>query len=165
MLLAMTNTQLPYAQKFAELAPWYDQIFTSVKKDLRDEHLKIDKGFFKRNFPGRVVNKLQVEDLIAVYPKFIAAGSEKLGEFIANRWLLRHLEIYNFFEETLKKSYDDLEQIQEIDEAIAKALMCDAITRYGAVDCYIFSVLNAVAFSPSMLNELKTHATESLATA
>lgn len=152
------KTDTTYAQKFAELAPWYDQIFTSVKKDLRDEHLKADKNFFKRNFPGKMINKLEVQDLISVYAKFIERGFEELSEFIANRWLLRHLDIYNFFEQELKKTNVHFEQIDELEEATARSLMQEAIEKFGAVDSYIFSIINMVAFPPSVLNELKSHA-------
>ncbi len=161
----MTKTESTYAHKFQELSAWYPQIFTSVKNDLRDEHLKIDKGFLKRNFPGKAPNKLTVEDLIRVYSKFIAQGYEELSEFIANRWLLRHLDIYNFFEECLKKSYEHFDQIAVLDDSIARPLLQEAIAKFGAVDTYIFSQLNAVAFSAALMQELKEHAAKSTATA
>src|SRR5438132_626934 len=99
----MTTAELSYAQKFAELQPFYQAIFSSVKKDLRDEHLKMDRNFFKRNFLNKELAKLTVEDLVLVYPKLIQAGSEPVAEFIANRWLLRHMDIYTFFEQKLQK--------------------------------------------------------------
>jgi len=164
MFVGMMKTEPTYTQKFSELSPWFTQIFTSVKNDLRDEHLKIDKNFFKRNFPGKVINKLEVQDLIQVYSKLIAKGFEELSEFIANRWLLRHLEIYNFFEEELKKTHERFDQVEVLEEAIARPLMEEAMQKFGAPDAYIFSILNCVAFPHSILNELKLHAAKSSST-
>lgn len=156
--MSMTKHDLPYAAKFSELQPFYTAIFTTVKKDLRDEHLKSDKGFFKRNFAGRELNKLTVDDLMAVYPKVIAAGFEPLSEFIANRWLLRNLGIYNFFESRLKECTEKFEQIEVLDAVFAKSLMSDAVSQFGPQNTYIFSVLNCVAFPADMMKELRQNA-------
>jgi hypothetical protein len=156
--MSMTKHDLPYAAKFSELEPFYTPIFTTVKKDLRDEHLRTDKGFFKRNFTGRELNKLTVDDLLAVYPKLIAAGYEPLSEFIANRWLLRNLGIYNYFEARLKQCTEKFEQIEVLDVEFAKSLMEDAVSQFGAQNTYIFSVLNCVAFPADMMKELRTNA-------
>lgn len=159
----MTTQDIAYAQKLAELAPLYTQIFTSVKKDMRDEHLKMDRGFFKRNFPNRDLNSLTVDDLIQVYSKFITAGSEPLAEFIANRWLLRHLEIYNYFEEKLQAVSSKIDEIQELEEGFARRLLEEATSRFSAQDCYIFSILNCVAFPKPLLNTLRKDAIQTAA--
>lgn len=156
-----------YAQKFAKLEPWHRDIFLTVKKELRDEHLKLDRNFFKRNFTGIELQKIAVDDLLNVYPKLIAEGYEPLGEFIANRWLLRHLEIYNFFEERLKQNYAHFDQLQVLDYDFAKTLLDDATAKFGCIDCHIFSVLNCVAFPEDLMKELQQmarHATDALAT-
>ncbi len=154
----MTKNEPTYAQKFNKLQPFFVAIFTAIKKDLRDEHLRADKGFFKRNFPGKELSKVTVDDLLAVYPILIERGYEQIGEFIANRWLLRHLDIYNFFEEQLKHYAEDFDKIVELEEAFARKLLDDAVRNFGPENTYIFSVLNCVAFSMPLMNELRTNA-------
>ncbi len=153
-----TKQELTYAQKFEELQPFYTAIFTCVKKDLRDNHLRADRGFFKRNFPGKELNKVTVDDFLAIYPKIVALGYENVGEFIANRWLLRHLDIYNFFEDRLKQHSENFDEIVELEMPFAKTLLDDAVKAFGAQNTYIFSVLNSVAFSAKLMKELRDNA-------
>lgn len=158
-----TKQEITYTEKLTELEPLYVDIFTSVKKDLRDEHLKVDRGFFKRNFHNRELSSLSVNDLINVYSKFIKAETEPMAEFIANRWLLRHLPIYNFFEARLKTVTDKIEEITLLEEEFANALLKEAISQFGVKDCYIFSVLNQVAFPKPTLTRLKQDAIQAAA--
>ena len=130
---------------------------------MRDEHLRTDRGFFKRNFPSKDLSKITVEDLLRVYPKMIAAGYEPLSEFISNRWLLRHLDIYNYFEDSLKQHTEDFDKIEELEASFARTLLDDAVAKFGSVDSYIFSILNSVAFSQVLMNELRSKAIESYA--
>ncbi len=160
----MTTQEKPYTEKFAELQPFLVAIFTEIKKDIRDEHLRADRGFFKRNFPGKELSKLTVDDLLRVYPKIIAAGYEPVSEFIANKWLLRHLDIYNFFESRLKEYDEKFELITELEESFAQTLLNDAVAKFGLQDSYIFSVLNSVAFPAAMMKKLQTDATQTHAT-
>lgn len=157
----MTTQETPYAVKFAELQPFHAAIFTEIKKDLRDEHLRADRGFFKRNFAGKELSKLTVDDLLRVYPKIIAAGYEPVSEFIANRWLLRHLDVYNFFESRLKECNEKFEQITQLEHSFAESLLNDALGKFGPQDTYIFSVLNSVAFPASLLEKLQNLALQS----
>lgn len=143
-----------YAQKFALLAPFHNEIFTAVRKALREEHLKQNRGFFKRHFAGLEINKVTVDDLLRVYPQLIAKGDESVGEFIANRWLLRHLEVYNFFENRLKAYDENFENIQELEKTFAKSLLTDAVAAFGAKNSYIFAILNSVALPAQLLKEL-----------
>lgn len=159
----MTKQELTYAQKFAILEPFHEAIFTNVKKDFRDEHLRTDRGFCKRNFGSKELSKITVEDLLRVYPKLIAAGYEPISEFISNRWLLRHLDIYNYFEDALKQHTEDFDKIEELEAGFARTLLDVAVTKFGAVDTYIFSILNSVAFSSVMMNELRASAIHSYA--
>lgn len=155
----MIKQELTYAEKFQDLTPFHEAIFTEVKKDLRDDHLRQDKGFLKRNFSGKQLNKITVQELLEVYTKLIAAGYDAVSEFVANRWLLRHIEIYNLFEDRLRTINSQFHEIVELDPEAAKSLLSDAVERFGAVDCYIFSVLNSVCLPEALLKELRIHAT------
>lgn len=154
----MTKLTPPYAAKFSELQPFIAAIFTTVKKDLRDEHLRTDRGFFKRNFAGKELGKLTVDDFLAVYPKFIAAGFESISEFIANRWILRNLEVYNFFEKALKQYSQKFYQIEKLDAEFATSLIEEASKLFGPENTYIFSVLNFVALPESVHKQLRDNA-------
>jgi hypothetical protein len=156
--IGMTTQEQTYLSKFADLEPLYKSIFATVRKDMRDEHLKADRGFFKRNFPGKELSTLSVEDMIAVYSKFIKAGSEQLAEFIANRWLLRHIDIYNFFEARLKTVSADIEEITELEEGFANSLLEDSVARFGAETSYIFVQFNCVALPKASLERLRNDA-------
>lgn len=160
----MTNQEHPYAVKFSELQPFLHAIFSTVRKDLRDEHLRTDRGFYKRNFAGKELSKLTVDDFLAVYPKFIAAGYEQLSEFIANRWILRNLEVYNFFEAELKQYSKKFHQIEELDTDFAASLVEQATARFGPENTYIFSVLNFVALPNSVHKSLRDNAIHAHAT-
>ena len=46
-----------YQEKIEIVAPWLDEIVETVKKDLKNEHLKVDKAFCKKYFLGKVLNK------------------------------------------------------------------------------------------------------------
>lgn len=164
IVVDMTNQEPTYAVKFSELQPFIIPIFTTVKKDIRDEHLRTDRGFFKRNFAGKELGKLTVDDLIAVYSKFIAAGYEQISEFIANRWILRNLDIYNFFESELKQYSQKFDQIDELDSEFATSLINEATGRFGPENTYIFSVLNFVALPGSLLKQLRDNAIHAHAT-
>ncbi len=144
--------------KLTELEPFYTVIFTDVKKDLRDDHLRTDRGFFKRNFHPKALNKITVDDFITVYSKVIEQGFEEVSEFISNRWVLRHLDIYNFFEAKLKAVNDKFFELTELEPTFAKTLMDDAVAQFGAIDTYIFAELNDVAFGSTLLQELRTMA-------
>lgn len=155
----MTTQQQSYAEKFALLEPFHTLIFTDIKKELRDEHLRTDRGFYKRNFAPKELKALTVDDFMRVYPKYIADGFEELSDFIANRWLLRHLDIYNFYEARLQKYSQDFDKIQELEKPFAEQLLKDSVAAFGAKNSYIFAVLNSVAFPQDLFNELRSHAT------
>lgn len=163
--LDMSIQTLSYVAQFAKLEPWHYAIFSDVKKDLRKEHLKHDKAFFRTYFGSKVLLRLTVEDLLEVYPAVIAKGHEQLAEFVVNRWLLKHLDIYTFFETHLKKINPQIEQITAIDQSLTNDLIAQAFSQFGAVNTYIFCIFNSVSFSPETFEYLRTCAHNETATA
>jgi len=159
----MTTEIAAYIDKLKELAPFYPVLFTDIRKDLRDDHLRSDKSFFKRNFTEKTVNKVTVDELIHVYSKIIEAGYEDVAVFIGNRWVLRHLDIYNFFESRLKKIKEDFSKIDALEPDFAKSLLDAAVEAFGAVNTYIFSQLNTVAFGQNLMQELREMAVKEYA--
>ena len=156
---------LSHTEMFRLLAPWHPRIFAAVKKDVRNEHLKLDKAFYKVHFGNKVLIRLTVDDLLSVYPAVIAKGHEKLAEFIANRWILRHIDVYNFFESKLKAINPQVEKIVLIDEEAATRIIDEAVRLFGAEDSYIFCIFNQVAFSTLQLERLRSGAEDESRTA
>lgn len=165
-----------YKEKFAELKNWMPSIIETVKKDLKNEHLKQDFLFVKKYFPGKNINKLSTEELVDGYFAAIQAedNGEDIAEFITNRWLLKNSEIYNYFETELKKINPDFTAIKEIEKTQAKRMSDESAKEFGAEGVYLFSVFNSVAFPADIFKDLnqkadheaksaKAHAEESLA--
>jgi len=153
-----------YKQKFAMLKFWMPTIVESIKKDLKNDHLRQDIVFFKKYFPSKNVAKLTSSELAEGYSRAMAEeeNAEPLGEFLANRWLLKNTEIYNFFEVNLSKINPNFHEIKEIDAQKSKEIINDAIGQFGEPNTYMFSVLNAVVFPQEIYQELDHKAKESL---
>lgn len=142
-----------YKEKFAILKDWVPELMEVAKKDLRNEHLKQDFVFVKKYFPGKSLNKITLEDMIEGYRTAIESeeNGEKIAEFISNRWMLQKTEVYNLFETELTRMDPNFVDIQEIPANDAKSLIGKAIEEFGAVDTYLFAVINSVAFSKRSL--------------
>ncbi len=144
-----------YQEKFGMLAPWLEEILDVVKKDLKNEHLKIDRSFCKRYFLGKNLNQIEVSEMAPAYARDIAEGNVGLGEFIATRWLLKNGDIYGYFEATLKALTSDFEALEVLPEAFS-VQMCDrSVKDFGAVRTYLFSVFNSVVFPKAVYDKLK----------
>src|SRR4051794_29125719 len=103
-----------YQEKFVMLKTWIPEIVEGVKKDLKNEHLKIDKAFCKRYFLGKSLMQIQTPEMAVAYEKDIADGNAGLGEFIATRWLLKNTDVYGYFEMKLKSLTSDFEALEEL---------------------------------------------------
>lgn len=149
-----------YKEKFQILNDWLDGIIETVKRDLRNEHLKKDWNFVKKYFAGKNSNKLTTEDLVLAYRSAIAdeENGEEIGEFIAARWLLKNTEIYQFFEEKLRAITTDFSTLTEISYPQAEAIMNEAVTHFGAPKTYLFCVINSVVFPENIYAELRKKA-------
>lgn len=144
-----------YQQKFSQLEPWMPSVIHAVKKDLRNEHLKNDVAFVRQHFQTKNPAKITVEEMIAVYPKLVVAGNEALGEFLSTRWLLKHGDLYQSFEQALSQINPNFAELEEIDSSVAQAMMRKAVEDFGAVDTYLFCVLNSVVFPDSVYRQLE----------
>lgn len=150
---------MTYQKKFDLLAPWMPSILESIKKDLRQEHLQVDKQFVKIHFPGKQVQKLTSEELAPAYQTAIAQeGGEKMGEFIAIRWILKHSDVYHFFEKQLKQVDPKFDELEVLDAKKAEELMRSSLEHFGAIKTYLFSVINSVVLPQDLLQELKEKA-------
>lgn len=149
-----------YKEKFIVLAPWMPAIMDVVKRDLKNEHLKKDVAFVRHYFAGKNMNKLNVEELAQAYSHHMAnaADVEELGEYLANRWLLKNTELYQYFEQTLSKINPEFQEIEMLDSNTSHAIMEEAITQFGALPTYLFCVMNSVVFPDEIYTKLAQHA-------
>lgn len=143
-------------EKLLELKNWFPSILETVKKDLKNEHLKKDYVFVKKYLGGKNINRLENHELQDAY--FAALQGEEKGEeiaeFMIHRWIFRNSEMYHFFEKELSKIKPEFTEIKELTAAEAEPLMQHSIQEFGAVRTYIFSKLNGVAFTPEQFSKL-----------
>ncbi|MEC7839028.1 MAG: hypothetical protein VX777_03195 [Chlamydiota bacterium] len=151
-----------YKEKLAILKEIIPTIVDDIKKDLKNDHLKKDWSFTKTHFNTKNVNKLTSEELANGYINAIdnGADAEAIGEFFANRWLLKNTDLYYFFEQRLEQVASDFNEIEVLEDSTAKSLMEDSISKFGAVKSYIFSVFNSVVFPESTYADFKALATK-----
>lgn len=146
-----------YKEKLAILKEWTPHLIDVVKKDLKNEHLKQDFVFVKKYLQGKNINKLTLEDLILGYSAAIEQeeSGEKIAEFITNRWMIHSSELYGFFEKELSKVNPDFDAIEELEEPVGRRLIDESVRQFGALNTYLFSVINSVAFNKGQFQELK----------
>lgn len=151
-----------YQEKFQMLNDWMESIIETVKRDIKNEHLKKDWNFLKKYFAGKNLNKLTTEDLVQAYRAAIAdeENGEAIGEFIVSRWLLKNSEIYQLFEEQLSQITSDFSSLTELDPQQSTKIMEEAIKHFGAPKTYLFAVMNSVVFPEQIFNQLRKKAQE-----
>ena len=86
---------------FSALRPWVEQILLTIKKDIKTDHLSTDHSFFKAHFGNRALNKVTQEEIFSVYENELLAGNRELMEWVVNRWVFKHGDIYRHFAERL----------------------------------------------------------------
>ncbi len=138
-----------------ELHPYFKRIIDAVKGDLKKEHLKKHPELLTRYFRGIRADKLGANELAPFYDLLLKSGNENLEEFIIHRWIAHHNPIYLFFSDALSQHYSDFAAIKEIEEPIAQKLIADGVERFGAIDLYLFSMMNGVVFREAQFEELR----------
>ncbi len=151
-----------YKEKFADLQAWLPHIMESVKKDLKNEHLRKDAYFVKKFLSSKNFHKATTNELATAYQKAIQdeEKGEELGEFIAARWLLKHSELYDFFEKQLSQISPDITALEEINQPHAQALIEASVDQFGLLNTYLFAVLNSVVLPRESFQSLKAQAQE-----
>lgn len=148
---------ITYSQKLTMLKSWINTIIEEIKKDVKQEHLKYDREFTKTYFSSANITKLTANELAVGYVQAIEKNDrvEELGEFLANRWLLKNSDMYEHFEEKLRQISPNFTELEVLEEKDAIKLMQDSINEFGAIKTYLFSVLNSVVFPETILKELQ----------
>lgn len=148
-----------YKEKFSLLDDWTTELFTPIKKDLKNEHLKKDVKFCK-SYMGKPPHKVQIEDLEAGYKQAIEDGLEEIAEYVFQKWLLKHSDIYDFFSNELRQINEDFTELEEIENSLSQEIAKKSTERFGAQKTYFFCVINSVVFPQTVFEELKQLALE-----
>lgn len=143
---------------FTSIQPWICRVLETIKKDIKTELLPSDPTFYRSHFGNRPQNRLTTEEIFAVYEKELLSGNESLGEWVINRWVFKNGDIYQHFAEKLSQIQEDFAQIEALDEPQSQAILKGAVEAYGALNTYLFSVLNGVVFPQIVLERLKKDA-------
>lgn len=149
-----------FKEKFAMLKTWMPEIIDSIKKDLRNEHLKKDAIFHKQYFNSKNPQKITSEELSDGYSKALQDGAqaEQLGEYISNRWLLKNSEVYYFFEKELTQITPNFNELEVMTLEDSKKLMESSSQQFGPMRAYVFSVMNSVVFPKEIYDQLNQKA-------
>lgn len=149
-----------YKEKCDMLKSWMPQIIETVKKDLKNEHLKNDFKFAKKYLSGKNVNKLTTEDFVQAYSQALdqEENAEEIAEFVTNRWLLKNTELYDYFERALTQISPDFTQLTEIDSQRSQEIVEGSVVLFGAPKTYLFSVMNSVVFPKDVYEKLDKRA-------
>ncbi|GAB4228435.1 MAG: hypothetical protein Tsb0021_05740 [Chlamydiales bacterium] len=154
-----------YQDKFCLLVPFTSTIILDIKKDLKALHLKNDPIFAKKHFPGKLISRITNEEILKVYTSLIeSTKDEEMLEWISNRWLLLHTDIYYAFEQEISVIYPNFSEISSLQDDLARSLVAKGIQSFGSLKTYIFSVLNSVVYSEQIFQDLRKEALISLNT-
>lgn len=153
-----------YKEKYAALKQWMPSIIDTVKKDLKNEHLKKDLLFVKQYLASKNINKVTTDELVEAYNAAIADDErgEQIAEFITARWLLKNSDIYDFFEQELSKISPEFTEIEELDLPQSEKIVTLSAQSFGAPHSYVFSVLNSVVFPEQVFHGLRDSAEKAL---
>lgn len=151
-----------FKEKFTVLKNWMPVIIESIKKDVRNEHLKQDLYFAKKYFGLNNIHKVSTDELAKGYLQAIMEEEkgEELGEFILSRWILKNTELYEFFENQLNQVTADFTAIEELPHDQSKDIAQKSIAEHGAVPTYLFAVLNSVVFPKEVFDHLEKEASK-----
>lgn len=151
-----------YKEKCFMLKSWMPQIIETVKKDLRNEHLKKDFKFVKKYFTGKNVNKLTTQDLVEAYVSALEQeeNAEEIAEFVTNHWLLKNTELYDYFEKALSQISPNFTELSEIEPNKSQEIIDQSIGHFGPQRTYLFSVMNSVVFPKEIYEKLDKRAKE-----
>lgn len=146
------------ANQFESLQGWIPDVLHAIKKDIKTEHLSSDPIFYKTYFGNRPQNRLTTDEIFAAYEKELLKGNADLGDWIVNRWVFKHGDVYSHFAERVSEINPNFEEIQSFDEKQSAKILQGALESLGAVPVFLFSILNGVVFPASIIQSLRAAA-------
>jgi DNA repair exonuclease SbcCD ATPase subunit len=145
---------------FEMIQPWIPTVLEAIKKEIKLEHLPVSGAFVKAHFGHRPLNRLKIEEIFLAYEKALLEGDSSLAEWIINRWVFRHGDIYSHFADRLSAIHVDFAHLKGLTDEQSERVLQGSVERFGALLVYLFSVLNGVVFSESVFVRLRQAAEE-----
>lgn len=144
--------------KFHILHPWLDEILTSIRRDIKTDYLPASTTLYRTYFGNRPLNRLTTEEIHKALTKELLQGNQDLAEWVVNRWVFKHGEIYSHFAGKLEAIRPDFSSLETLSEAESAQVLRGAKETFGAKLVYLFTVLNEVVFPPSILQTMRKEA-------
>lgn len=144
--------------QFVTIQPWLPDVLAAIKREIRTDHLANSPSFVRAHFGNRPLNRLTFEEILAVYEKNLLSGDEDLAEWVVNRWVFKHGDLYAHFAERLEKIDANYHELEHLSEEQSEQVLEGAVARFGAVSTYLFSVLNHVVFPKTVFDRLRSDA-------
>ena len=160
MLKACFNPRTDMQNQFLIIQPWIPQVLTAIKREIRTDHLANSPVFSKTHFGNRPFNRLTAEEIFMAYEKDLLAGDEELSEWVVNRWVFKHGDLYTHFAERLEAINSEYDEIKSLTEEESKKILEGSSQKFGALATYLFSVLNRVVFPQTIFDQLRKSAEE-----
>jgi len=145
--------------EFELIQPWIPSVLEVIKRDIKVDHLPANPAFIKTHFGNRLLNRLKMEEIFEAYQKELLSGNASLIEWVVNRWVFKHGDIYSHFAERLSAINEDFTTLVSLTESQSEQVLQGAAGKFGSLPVYLFSVLNRVVFPASIFARLR-HAAE-----
>jgi polyhydroxyalkanoate synthesis regulator phasin len=146
------------AVDYSRIAPWLSNVLLDIKKDIKSEYLSARPSFLKLHFGNRPVAKITLEELVQPFEKELLNGNEELSEWVVNRWVMRHAEVYRHFALALSAINPNFEEIDQLTTEQGASLLKSSNELFGPVETLLFIVLNGVVISPPQLEAFREQA-------
>jgi len=141
--------------QFLALQNWTVEILDTIKKDIRTDHLHTDPVFYRAYFGNRPQNRLTSEEIYSAYEKELLKGNDDLAEWVVNRWVFKHGELYKHFADRLTEVNPNFDQIKQLTDEESARILAGAAESHGAIPTFIFSLLNGVVFPKTVIDQLR----------
>ncbi len=143
---------------FLTLNEWTLDVLETIKKDLKADHLSKDPVFHKAYFGNRPINRIESNEMFMAYQAELAKGNVDLAEWVINRWVFKNGDLYQHFAHKLSSINPEFDQIQSLTEEQSKEVLKGVKENFGAINAYLFTVLNGVVFPDSIITSLEQDA-------
>ncbi|MBU6383837.1 MAG: hypothetical protein KGR16_05935 [Verrucomicrobia bacterium] len=140
--------------QFLPLKNWMHVVLNAIKKDIKSEHLGSDPEFYRAYFGNRPQNRLTTEEIFDAYEKELTRGNQEIAEWVVNRWVFKHGDLYQVFAERLSRINPEFSEIQTLTSEQSQEILKGTVERFGAIPVFLFVILNGVVFPESVRMDL-----------
>ena len=162
MLNSNLNPSLIMKNKFETIQSWIPLVLESIKKEIRTDHLVQSPAFARTHFGNRPLNRISSEEIFDTYQKELLAGNEDLADWVVNRWVFKHGDVYEHFAERLSQINPDFGSIEALSLSESEQILAGAPESFGYLPTYLFCHLNGVVFPEEVFIRLRDAAVKEI---